>query len=282
MKSSKSNRCFQHGACLVSCALAVVAVGCASGPSATKVIRDRMLAHADEYRRVEVMPVWFMGSARIDPSLTTNDLRALSRQVGTNLLKALKEVFTEKGYVVQTSLVLSDETDLACFGPETRQLLAQVRTNFINLRQELDANRPNRTGRSLEYTAEMSVTGLREKLGLTDADLLALVESQAFFESPDARHKRHHWNWTGGAALMPLFVAFSAAAVSGGGGPPRIPLESFPGWMRHTILIVDARTREVLFYNGRHFPGEDARNPDALRDKLKDTLVDLAQLPKQK
>ena len=52
----------------------------------TERIRDRMAALPDQYRRVEVLPVWFIGSAVTDASLASTDLKALNRQVGTNLL----------------------------------------------------------------------------------------------------------------------------------------------------------------------------------------------------
>jgi len=266
---------------MIVAAMAFIA-GCATEPTATERIRDRMAAQSDQYRRVEVLPVWFKGFAVTDASLTTNDLKALNRQIGTNLLTALARVLAEKGYeVVQTSPVLCEEADLDTFDAETRQLLFQVRTSFMNLSQEIYANRPNQKGTPLEYTIGTCAGQLRTKLGSADADLLVLMESEALFESPDARHKRNKANWTFGAAMMPLFVAFSAAGAAGGGAP-NLPLEFSPGWVQHSALIADARTREVLFCNGRRFPGEDARNADALRGKLKDTLADFAELPKRK
>jgi hypothetical protein len=47
-------------------------------------------------------------------------------------------------------------------------------------------------------------------------------------------------------------------------------------------MCISTRTLQVLFSNGAKFPGEDARNPDALKGKLRDTLAELAELPKQK
>jgi hypothetical protein len=259
--------------------LAIVALltGCASGPA--KAIRDRMVAHCEDYRRVQVLPVWFAGSWVEGSDLTTNDLIELNREVGTNLLMALCAVLTEKRYeVVQTNPVLFEPEDSGAFDECTSQLLAQVRTNFLALYHEIQADGPSRTGKPMEYTADGSVLTLRQRLKQCEADLLVLVDSQASLESPEEHHKRHKWNWTGGVALMPLFVAFSSV----GGGMPDLPLRSCPGSMRHRVLVVDARTREVLFCNSRTFPGEDASNPNALKDKLRDTLADLADLPKSR
>jgi hypothetical protein len=242
-----------------------------------------MVARCDDYRRVQVFPVWFAGSWVEGNDLTTNDLIEVNREVGTNLVMALSAVLTEKRYeVVQINPVLFEPEDSGAFtfDEQTSQLLAQVRTNFIALYHEIQADGPSRTGKPMEYTADGAVLTLRQRLKPCEADLLVLVDSQASLESPEARHKRYKWNWTGGVAtLMPLFVAFSAV---GRGGMPDLPLRFFPGSMRHRVLVVDERTREVLFCNSRTFPGEDASNPSALKDKLRDTLADLAQLPKSR
>lgn len=278
---SVSGRCLFQNACGVSFALILLANGCASAPAVAKVTRDRMLAHPDDYRRVEVLPIWFKGSAITDGSLSTNDLKVLNYQAGTNLLNALARVFSEKGYdVVEPGSVLCDPAELDAFDSETRELLARVQTNFITLGREICQQRSNRKQKPGEYMAENSVTELRKKLGLGAADLLVLMESNACFESPDARHKRHKWNWTGGAILTPLYIC---VALSGAGrNAPDFPLLESPEWIEHAVLILDARTLAVLFCNGRSFRGEDARNPEVLRGKLKDTLADLPELPKRK
>jgi hypothetical protein len=264
--------------------MSLLVAGCATGPTPAESFRQHLEKHPEEYRRVEILPIWFTGLAEMDASLTTNELKVISHQVASNLVTALAWVLTEKGYgIVQTSPVLSGRSDLEAFDAETRQLLEQVRTNFSDLAQQLSAFRPNQKGTRLGYSLGDSVTELRKKLGLGEADLLVLMESEAFFESPDAQHQRHKRNWTKGSALMPLYVAFTAAAFYGqAASGPTLPLEFSPAWNRHTILIADARTAEPLFWTSRKFPGQDGLNPDALKGKLRETLADLAQLPKQK
>src|SRR5437867_488742 len=78
-----------------------------------------------------------------------------------------------------------------------------------------------------------------------------------------------------------LLVIFFAAGASGGAAPG-LPLKSSPSWFSQTVIIVEARTGQVLFCQGRNFPGEDALNLDALKGKLRDTLADLAELPKRR
>src|SRR5262249_37340591 len=160
---------------------------------------------------------------------------------------------------------------------DTGQLLAEVRTNFMNLSEEIRVARPNRRGKPLEYAMETNVTAFREKLGLREADLLVLMESEAHFETPEAQHKRHKSNAVGGS-LAPLAVLL--LPVSAGFWESWPGVEFTPDWRRYSILVADARTREVLFCSARKFPGEDARSPDALKGKLRDTLSELAQLPK--
>jgi len=86
-RASNAGRHAFQIACLVTSAMAVVVTGCASGPA--KAIRERMVANSDDYRRVQVLPVWFAASGVEGSSLTTNDLRALEREIGTNLVKGL-------------------------------------------------------------------------------------------------------------------------------------------------------------------------------------------------
>src|SRR2546425_7350477 len=140
----------RHADCLPTCHDAVH--GCATEPLVTKSIKDRIAAHPDAYCRVEVLPIWFEGSAVMDASLTADELKALNRQVGTNLLTALKQVLADKGYeVVQTGPVLCGDEDLEAFDADTRRLLGAVRTHFVDLSQQIYANRPNLKGKSLEY-----------------------------------------------------------------------------------------------------------------------------------
>jgi len=263
---------------LVLCwAAATLMGGCASEPFVTKTIRARMEARPEDYRRVEILPIWLAGQAKTDASLTTNDLKALSRQMGTNLLAALTQALTDKGYeVVHTCRPLCTREDWEALDADVRRLLSEVRTNFLELSQEIYANRPNQKFKPCQYKADSSVAGLQKRLGRSEADVLVFLDSKAFLETPGAQHKRNQWNWTGGAILTPLVVGL---AIAGAGGP-ELPLKSSPCWMAHTILIADARTLEVLFWNERTFSGEDARNAEAVKGKLRELVVDLAELPK--
>src|SRR6516162_9486869 len=240
-------------AALSLCALALFGTGCAA-PSVTRRIRDRMEAHPEDYRRVQVLPIWFWGYAQTDTSLTTNDVVALSRQAGTYLPAAVVWALREKGYeVVQTGPVLCEDADLNAFDLETRQLLEGTCSNIVIIGPEVHSGQARLKTGPLEGTTNSNLAELGKRLVECRADLLALMESKACFESPDARHKRNKLNWTEGAALMPLFIAAMAS-----GSPAGFPLKPSPRWLAHSLLIVDARTGEVLFSNGRSFPGEDA------------------------
>ncbi len=200
-----------------------------------------MEARPEDYRRVEILPIWLAGQAKTDASLTTNDLKALSRQMGTNLLAALTQALTDKGYeVVHTCRPLCTREDWEALDADVRRLLSEVRTNFLELSQEIYANRPNQKFKPCQYKADSSVAGLQKRLGRSEADLLVIA----------------------------------------GAGEPELPLKFSPCWMAHTILIADARTLEVLFWNERTFSGEDARNAEAVKGKLRELVVDLAELPK--
>jgi hypothetical protein len=272
-----------YSACLFASLVLTLGCGCASQPSAESLARQRMKSNPEQYRRVEILPIWVTGVG--DPELSTNELSELSHRAGSNIIAALSEVLGQRGYsVVESGPVLCDESDTRQFDDQTRQLLIQVRTNSAVLSQELAANRPNRTVTTQPFLLDPCVSELRKRLASSDADLLFLVESRVRFESKEAHDNRVHYNKTTGAAMMPLYLALIAAAASSGagGGAPDFPLVSTPSWIAYSIIVADARTSEVLFWNGRAYPHENPRNPDALRGKLGDTLAELAHLPKPK
>jgi len=221
---------------LILCWLGVMLMGgCATEPFVTKTIKVRMEAHPEDYRRVEILPIWLAGQAKTDASLTPDDLKILSRQVGTNLLTALSQALTGKGYkVVHACGPLGTREDWEALEAETRRLLSEVRTNFLELSQEIYANRSNQKFNPCEYKADPSVASLQRNLGLGDADLIVLLDSKALLETPEARHKRNKWNWTGGAALTPLTIGLNIVGTG-----PSWPLQFSPCWMAHTILITD-------------------------------------------
>src|SRR5262245_44962028 len=82
-----------------------------------------------------------------------------------------------------------------------------------------------------------------------------------------------------GMVLTPLCFALGMAGGRAG-AVPEIPIKPSPGWMAHTILIADARSLEVVFWNARTFHQENARNSEGLGGKFRELLGDLAELPK--
>src|ERR1044071_8239385 len=87
-----------HWFFVLCCAGATLLGGCASDPFLAQTIKMRMETKPEDYRRVEILPIWLAGHARTDASLTTNDINMISRQVGTNLLTALRMALVDKGY----------------------------------------------------------------------------------------------------------------------------------------------------------------------------------------
>ena len=111
---------------------AMLMSGCASEPFVTNTIKLRMETHPEDYRRVEILPIWLAGQAKTDASFSTNDLKALSRQVCTNVLSALTQTLTNKGYeVIHTCRPMCTREDWQALETETRRLLSELRTNFL-------------------------------------------------------------------------------------------------------------------------------------------------------
>jgi hypothetical protein len=256
-------------------------VGCASNRFVSESIPDRMKAHADAYRHVGILSLALTSQAITDTSLTTNDLELLSRRLGTNLLNALTQAFSDKGYqVTRACNPLCTAEDWEELDRQTGGLATEGRTNLIALSEEIYANRPNEKFNPVDYRIPPSIAALARKLGQDDVDVLVLLDSKLDVETPEAQHKRNKWNWTGGAILTPVVVGIGLFG-GGAGGAPDLPLKYSPAWVAHTILISDARTQEVLFWNSRTFLHEDARNTEAMRAKFRELMGDFAQLPKK-
>lgn len=262
-------------------ATAGLITGCATNQFVSESIPQRMRAQPDAYRNVGILSLALTSRAIMDSSLTTNDLTQLSRRLGTHLLKALSEAFADKGYqVTQACNPLCTADDWADLDRETGGLATEARTNLMTLSEEIYANRPNEKFNPSEYKISPSVVSLARKLGQEDVDVLVLLDSKVYVESPEAQHKRDKWNWTGGAILTPLVVGIGLFATGGGGGP-ELPLEFSPAWVSHTILLADAHSREVLYWNSRTFLREDARNTEAMRGNFRELMGGFAQLPKK-
>ena len=254
--------------------------GCASNQFVRESIPDRMKAHPDAYRHVGILSLALRSQAITDSSLTTNDLKLLSRRLGTNLLNALTLAFSDKGYQVTLACnPLCTHDDWEELDRQTGGLASEARTNLIALSEEIYANRPNEKFNPIDYKIPPSVAALASKLGQEDVDVLVLLDSKVYVESPEAHHKRNQWNWTGGAILTPVVVGIGL--FGGAGGAPDRPLKYSPAWVAHTILIADAHSQEVLYWNSRTFLREDARDTEAMRGKFRELMNDFAQLPKK-
>jgi hypothetical protein len=69
------------------CAAGLLALAChVSGcQTAFRTVDARFMAHREEHRRAQVLPVWFEGAGNVDRTFTTNDLQEQSRQASENL-----------------------------------------------------------------------------------------------------------------------------------------------------------------------------------------------------
>jgi len=134
---------------------------------------------------------------------------------------------------------------------------------------------------------------LLAKLGDPQADVLVLVDSTAFVETPRDRHKRYAWNVTGGPLLTAvgdaLLIGVTVVAIGGGGagGVPDMNLMSSmammsnPNYIHETIAIIDLRTQDVLFWNSTNRKGKDLREPDQLKAATTVLLSDLRPITRQ-
>ena len=289
--------------------------GLVSGCQTTfRTVDERFMAHPANYRHVQILPVWCEGAGNLDHSLTTNDLQALCRQAGEDLAGSVPQELRSKGYaVVGRVQVLHADASLAPPAAEIGPSLEDVRVDFCQnllgqyslsaagapltfrthttlgfFRYMATANPARLEPNPFHYRMTASLTNVLARCGATNVEAVLLVDTKAFFESQHKRTKRTIWNWTGGGLIAVTEVGADLALVTvevligGGSPPPAIWVDPF--WhsdnsLQHSIVLVDARTREVLWLNRRDFKRKDPRDAEILTDTVADTLMDLPPIP---
>ncbi len=299
------------------CAAGLLALaGLISGCKTTfRTVDARFMAQPANYQRVQILPVWFEGAGNVDHTLTTNDLQTLSRQAGENLSAAVQDTLLSKGYEIVGHVdMLDGDKKLSALDPEIRRQLEAVRLDFCeNLpRSYASANSENpltfRTNSSLGFNRYMSnpnwkrakmepnpfryqmtpaLTNLVARFRATNSEAVLLVNTKAFFESKHNHTKRTVWNWTGGGVMTITevgvnLVVVAAAALTGAGSAP-VPIWADPFWhssnsLQHNIVLVDARSQEVLWLNQQNFKHKDPRNKVVLAETVADTLADFPDI----
>lgn len=158
-------------------------------------------------------------------------------------------------------------------------LIAQVaNTTFVQ--------RDSETPYDLNLVLEAAT--LRESLD--DADAWLIIVSKARFESVAERSKRTKGDLAGNVAAaplaliaVPLIAAMSPlmAVEAIGGGKDAKTKPADPTWIQHGFLLLDPRTKQVLWSHWRLFDGEDARSRDTLQATVKDMFEYLPEIPKR-
>jgi hypothetical protein len=302
--------------CICIAGLLVLA-GLASGCKTTfRTVDEHFMAQPANYRHVQILPVWFEGAGNIDHSLTTNDLQALCRQAGEDLVSAVQQELRSKGYeVIGPVRVLRADEIFSQPAAEIRRPLEAVRVDFCkNLvgRYSASANgapltfRTNTTLSLFRYMATphpaeiehnpfhyqmtSSLTNVLVRFGATNSEAVLLMDTKAFFESRHQQTKRLWWNWTGGGVIATTEVGVNLAVVAvaalAGAGTAPVPIWIDPFWhsdnsIQHSIALVDIRTQEVLWLNRQDFKHKKARDPEILTGTVAGTLADLPPIDQQ-
>lgn len=270
-----------------------------------RTVDESFMNRPENYRRVQVLPIWFEGAGNLDHSFTTNELLMLCQRSGKELAVAVQNELKAKGYeVVGLVEIAPGGKEPSEVEAETAPLLEAVRVDlFKNLTRRYPNSAPDkalifRTNNpaipwmtSVEHNpfhhqAAASLTNVIVRLGATNAEAVLLVDTKVFFESQHNRSKRALWNWTGGGVLVVVQVGANAAlicvaALARASNPPIFWVDPF--WhdensIQHSIALVDARTRTVLWLNRQEFKDRNPRNPNVLTETMAATMQDLPSL----
>jgi hypothetical protein len=295
-------------------ALVILVSGC---KTTFRPVDERFMAQPAAHRQVQILPVWFEGAGNVDPSLTTNDLQALSRQAGKDLAGAVQQELQAKGYRVAGPVQIWRTNEIpARLAAEIGPSLEIVRVDFcqtlpgqfpvptagapltfrtnttLSFFRYMATSNPKRVRlehNPFHYRMTSSLTNVLGRLGATNAQAVLLVNTKAFFESPHHHTKRAVWNWTGGGLIavteVGVNVALLAVPVLAGSSSPPPPIWADPFWhssdsLQHNVALVDARTGEALWLNRQDFKRKDPRDAEVVTDTVADTMADLPTIPR--
>ena len=272
-----------------------VTAGCRS----FRTMSPEFAAHPAAYRRIAVAPICLHASGQLDKTLGPMEVETQGHAIASNLGIALQETLRAKGYDTAGPVtVVSCEQDYAAMDSEIRKELEEVRREiqgplFDYAFPELRAGATNSLGsqrltRTLtvgtfgggfwnskepfHFRMNSRVSDLPSKLGCSDADALLVMDTSVFFESPAHAAKRAAWNWTGGALI---FLVEIAAAGAGGGSASSMPdpfLHTCSS-VDNTIVLLDPRTQEVLWFDERYVPQTDGRRSEKLKFSINTALT---------
>ena len=268
-------------------ALAALVSGC---KTTFRTVDEHFMARPANYRQVQILPVWFEGAGNLDRTFTTNELQALCRQAGNNLVDAAQRRLGAKGYQVVGPVQIWRTNEIpprlaAEIGPPLEIVRGDFSEGLLRPYPAAEDGRPLtiRTNTTLgffryfttsnwkraamepnpfHYQMAPALTNVLRGIGATNAQAVLLVDSRAFFESPRHEAKRTAYNWTGGGLIaiteMGVNVAAWAGAALIGAHDPPPPFWIDPFWhsnnsLQHNVALVDVRTREVLWLNRRDF-----------------------------
>lgn len=296
---------------IFACVAGLLVAGLLSGcQTSFRTVDERFTRHPAEYRRVQILPVWLHAVAKIDPTLTTNDLATLRAQTGNELCSVLQQTLTSKGYqLVGPVNVLPGPGEPPLLDGYIDEQLEAVRKDFSEaLPRRFGFGTPltfwtNRSRSSFSYQAtnnsetvtllhnpfhyqlSPALTNVLPQLGATNSEAVLLVDTRVFFQSRHERTKAAVWNYTGGGlvAITQVAANLAAFAVCFVGSAPFQPFWFDPFWrprnsIDHKIALVDALSREVLWVNRQASDYTDPRGTSNLVQSVNVALFDLPAL----
>ena len=263
---------------LVVATVTVLAAGCTvprGRLQITAMTHESLKSNPEVYKRVEIVPIWFTSSAYCYSSLTRSELMQIASTAGEKTAALLAETFTNRGYLVVGNVrALCCEDDLAAFDDDTRRLLDEVRVEFWSLTESVRAAAATGVpGLPFRYKLKAPLLQLHRKLGGSQANVLALVDSTVFVETPTGHGKRVLWNWTGAPLITTADAVKALVDGKADAGLPGVTVAlGSPAAIEHTIALVDLHTQDVLLWTSVLTPGANVRESVDLRVTVFDLL----------
>lgn len=205
-------------------------------------------------KRLAVLPTRIRVHTDLDESMPLQQWMTLLPPITTNLCEAAASALASHGYrLTSKPIPLLIQEDWRQFDPDTARALVDLDDEYRKLLGKIYEQRDTPEGKQLTgYRIGTRLNDLVPTLVSPDAQTVLFMDSKIVLESPKGKTTRV---WT-----EDIYYMLAT------GGPTRVV---------HHAALVNARTREVLWWASKIYHRTDARNQQAVAATVEDFFSDM-------
>lgn len=206
------------------------------------------------HKSLSMMPVQIFVQGELDESMSLEQVMPLLPPIASNICEAVASTLASRGYhLTSAPLPLLTKEDWKRFDLETAESLTTVQAEYRRLLGKIYEDRDTLEGKQLTgYRMGTRLNDLAPAVVSPEAQAILLMDTKIVLESPKGKKNRI---WTEDPYVLLAL-----------GGPGRIV---------HHAALVDARTREILWWASKIYRRTEARDNLAVATTVQDFFSDL-------